>query len=134
MVDPVQIAERICGNKITAPDECGIASARVHRPKLVKGEGDIVTAARIVKTIGELCSTARSRPGVRHPKGKDPGIFDLEENIAKKIAAALKVSANPGEVLVRSRTGNTDAYLDFLRAKVAERGRLPMRQCSWSRC
>jgi adenylate cyclase len=63
-----------------------------------------------------------------------PGIFDLEENIAKKIAAALNVSANPGEVLVRSRTGNTDAYLDFLRAKVAERGRLPMRQCSWSRC
>jgi adenylate cyclase len=61
-------------------------------------------------------------------------IFDLEEGIAQKIAMALKVSANPGEVLVRSRTGNTDAYLDFLRAKVAERGRLPMRQCSWSRC
>ena len=30
-----------------------------------------------------------------------PKIFDLEEDIAKKIAAALKVSANPGEALVR---------------------------------
>ena len=52
-----------------------------------------------------------------------PKIFDLEEDIAKKIATALKASANPGEVLVRSRTGNLDAYLDFLRAKVAARPR-----------
>jgi TolB-like protein len=50
------------------------------------------------------------------------GIFDLEENIAGKIATALKMS-NPGDVLVRSRTPRIDAYLDFLRAKVAARGR-----------
>jgi len=40
-------------------------------------------------------------------------IFDLEEEIAEKIAAALKVSASPG-ALVRSRTGDFDAYLDFM--------------------
>jgi TolB-like protein len=50
-------------------------------------------------------------------------IFALEEDIAEKIAAALKVPAAPGEVLVRNRTGDFDAYLDFLRAKVAARPR-----------
>ena len=50
-------------------------------------------------------------------------IFDLEEDIAQKIAAALKMPAKPGEPLVRSRTRDLDAYLDFLRAKVAARER-----------
>jgi adenylate cyclase len=50
-------------------------------------------------------------------------IFDLEEDIAERIATALKLPANPGETLVRSRTGDLDAYLDFLRAKVAARER-----------
>jgi adenylate cyclase len=52
-----------------------------------------------------------------------PGIFDLEEDIAHKIAAALKASANPSEMLVRGRTRSSDAYLDFLRAKVVARAR-----------
>ncbi len=51
------------------------------------------------------------------------GIFDLEEDVAAMIAGALKVPAGPGEMLVRSRTKNIDAYLDFLRAKVAARPR-----------
>jgi TolB-like protein len=50
-------------------------------------------------------------------------IFDLEEDIAGKIAAALKAPAPAGEPLVRSRTADLDAYLDFLRAKVAARER-----------
>jgi TolB-like protein len=50
-------------------------------------------------------------------------IFDLEEDIGGKIAAALKVPAPAGEPLVRSRTADLDAYLDFLRAKVAARER-----------
>jgi adenylate cyclase len=48
-------------------------------------------------------------------------IFDIEEEIAAKTAAALKVPATPG-ALVRSRT-DFDTYLDFLRAKVAARPR-----------
>jgi len=48
-------------------------------------------------------------------------IFDLEEEIGAKIAAALKLPAGPG-ALVRSRT-DFDTYLDFLRAKVAARPR-----------
>jgi TolB-like protein len=50
-------------------------------------------------------------------------IFDLEEDIAQKIAAALKMPAPAGAPLVRNRTGQIDAYLDFLRAKVAARER-----------
>jgi TolB-like protein len=50
-------------------------------------------------------------------------IFDLEEDIAGKIAVALKTTANPGETLVRNRTGDLDAYLAFLHAKVAARER-----------
>jgi TolB-like protein len=50
-------------------------------------------------------------------------IFDLEEDIGAKIAAALKIAVRPGEPLVRSRTRDFDAYLDFLRGKVAARER-----------
>lgn len=49
-------------------------------------------------------------------------IFDLEEDIGGKIAAALNVPTGPA-TLVRSRTADFDAYLDFLRAKVAARER-----------
>jgi TolB-like protein len=45
------------------------------------------------------------------------GIFDTEEDIARKVAAVLKVPAPP-EALVHRRT-LPYAYLDFLRAKVA---------------
>jgi TolB-like protein len=50
-------------------------------------------------------------------------IFELEADIARKVATALKLSASPGEVLVRNRTKDVSAYLDFLRAKVAARPR-----------
>jgi TolB-like protein len=52
-----------------------------------------------------------------------PGIFDLEEEIARNIAAAVNAPADPGSSLVRSRTGNFEAYMDFLRGKVAARPR-----------
>jgi adenylate cyclase len=48
-------------------------------------------------------------------------VFDLEEDIADKIAAALKMSA--AAPLVHSRTADFDVYLDFLRGKVAARER-----------
>jgi adenylate cyclase len=50
-------------------------------------------------------------------------IFDLEENVARKIATALGLPAGANERLVRSRTRDVAAYLDFLRAKVAARPR-----------
>ena len=51
------------------------------------------------------------------------GIFDLEEDIARKIAVVLKMPADPSEALVRSRTVNFDTYLDFLSAKAMARER-----------
>jgi adenylate cyclase len=50
-------------------------------------------------------------------------VFDLEEEIARDIATALKAPASPGQALVRSRTSDFEAYMDFLRAKVAARPR-----------
>jgi adenylate cyclase len=50
-------------------------------------------------------------------------IFDLEEDIATKIAAVMKMSPTPGLPLVRSRVANFDTYLAFLRGKVAARER-----------
>jgi TolB-like protein len=52
-----------------------------------------------------------------------PGIFALEEEIARTIAAALKVSVNSSDVLVPSRTVDFDTYMDFLRAKATARER-----------
>jgi adenylate cyclase len=50
-------------------------------------------------------------------------IFTAQEDIAQKIAAALKAPVGPGETLVRNRSIDFDTYLDFLRAKVAARPR-----------
>ena len=54
--------------------------------------------------------------------GRD-GIFDIEDDAARSIAAALGAPVKPGESPVRSRVTDFDAYLDFLRAKVAARPR-----------
>src|SRR5260370_24944002 len=50
-------------------------------------------------------------------------VFDLEEEIAHNIAAALKAPANPDQVLVRTRARDFAVYLDFLRANAAGRPR-----------
>src|SRR5205807_3756999 len=50
-------------------------------------------------------------------------IFDLEEEIARKVAGALQLPVGADERLIRSRTRDGTAYLDFLRAKVAARPR-----------
>jgi adenylate cyclase len=52
-----------------------------------------------------------------------PAVFDVEESIAQKIVATLKLATKPGEPLVHTRTRDLDAYLDFLRAKAAARPR-----------
>jgi TolB-like protein len=101
----------------------------------IKAIGQALNASYLVQGSARLAAD-RVRLNVRLVQASDgaqlwseefdtalSNIFDLEEDIGKKIVTALKVSANPGEVLVRSRTGNLDAYLDFLRAKVAARPR-----------
>lgn len=52
-------------------------------------------------------------------------LFDIEEDIALHVAAALKqpVSLARGEHLIKIRTTDMQAYDDYLRAKVAARGR-----------
>src|ERR1700704_4387244 len=50
-------------------------------------------------------------------------IFDLEEEIARKVANALQLPVGADERLIRSRTRDAAVYLDFRRAKVAARPR-----------
>jgi tetratricopeptide (TPR) repeat protein len=64
-----------------------------------------------------------ARLGSSEIEGPRAGIFDFEEEIARNIASALRATANRDPALVRSRTSHFEAYLDFLRAKVAARPR-----------
>jgi tetratricopeptide (TPR) repeat protein len=64
-----------------------------------------------------------AQPWSKEFEAPHAGIFDLEEEIARSIAAALGAPANSGQALVRSRTSDFEAYLDFLRAKAAARPR-----------
>lgn len=50
-------------------------------------------------------------------------IFDLQEEIARRVANALQLPVGADEKLIRSRTRDVATYLDFLRAKVAARPR-----------
>ena len=52
-------------------------------------------------------------------------IFEIQEDIARSVAGALRVNLNlrPGEMLVRNRTGDMDAYTNFLRARPMMRAR-----------
>jgi TolB-like protein len=101
----------------------------------IKAIGQMLNASHVVQGSARMAA-GRVRLNIRLTRASDgallwsqdyefetAGIFDAEEDIAGKIAARLNASMAPGEVLVRSRTTNLDAYLDFLRAKVAARPR-----------
>ena len=97
------------------------AGAKLNADYLVLGSARIV--AERVRLNVRLVQAGDGVPLWSQDYDAERGkIFDLEEEIAEKIAAALKVPAGPG-ALVRSRTGDFDIYLDFLRAKVAARPR-----------
>jgi TolB-like protein len=101
-------------------------------PKLI---GQTLNASYLVQGAARMAD-GRLRMNIRLVQARDAvalwskdydaeraSIFDLEEDIAGKIAAALKLPVPAGEPLVRSRTRDLDAYMDFLRAKVAARER-----------
>ncbi len=101
----------------------------------VKSAGAALNVSHLVKGTARLApdrvvfniSVVRARDGgeVWSKEFEAPrlGIFDLEEELARGVAAALKASASRGDALVRSRTRDFEAYMDFLRAKVAARPR-----------
>jgi TolB-like protein len=101
----------------------------------LKAIGQALNATHLVQGSTHMVG-ARVRMNVRLMQASDAAklwsaeydaeflkIFNLEEEIAKQVATALKAPPPAGEVLVRSRTGDVEAYLDFLRAKVAARPR-----------
>jgi TolB-like protein len=106
---------------VKADDLKGIGE-KLHARYLVQGaarlgDGRVRLNMRLVAAADGALLWAQDYEGDR------ADIFDIEEDIAGSIATALKVPASPTEALVRNRTGDFEAYLDFLRAKVAARPR-----------
>jgi TolB-like protein len=106
---------------VKADDLKGIGE-KLHAGYLVQGaarlgDGRVQLTMRLVESAGGAQLWSQDYDADRGD------IFDIEEDIAGSIATALKVPASPTEALVRNRTGDFEAYLDFLRAKVAARPR-----------
>src|SRR5712671_5700806 len=96
--------------------------AALNASYLVQGSAQLATD-RVRLSIAVAQSGDGAQLWSREFEAPRSRIFDLEEEIAGNIAAALKAPANPGQALVRSRTSDFEAYMDFLRAKVAARPR-----------
>jgi TolB-like protein len=106
---------------VKADDLKGIGD-KLHARYLVQGAvrlGD----GRVRLTMRLVAAADGAQLWSQDYDGDRGDIFDIEEDIAGSIATALKVPASPTEALVRNRTGDFEAYLDFLRAKVAARPR-----------
>jgi TolB-like protein len=99
-----------------------------------KAAGAALNARYLVEGATRIISDDHARIGVRLIEANEgaelwsqdydaepASIFDVEEDIGRKIAMALKLPPGP-DPLVRSRT-DPYVYLDFLRAKVAARPR-----------
>jgi adenylate cyclase len=103
--------------------------------RTVEAAGRALNAAYIVQGTARLAADRvqfdirlmRASDGTRlwseELDGKLADILDLEDTIARKIAAALRLPVGADERLVPNRTRDAAAYLDFLRAKVAARPR-----------
>jgi adenylate cyclase len=128
-----EIAAALTG--VTGIDVVARSSAFQLRNRDIKAVGAALKVGYVVRGSARLAAD-RVRLGVSVAQAADgaqlwskefetppAGIFDLEEEIARNIAAALRAPANSGQALVRSRTGDFEAYLDFLRAKAAARPR-----------
>jgi len=89
---------------------------------VVQGSAQL-TADRVRLSVWVAQVSDGARLGSSEVEGPRAGIFDFEEEIARNIASALRVPAHRDPALVRSRTSDFEAYLDFLRAKVAARPR-----------
>ena len=98
------------------------AGAQLHARYLVQGAARLVGDR--VRLNLTLLQASDSKPlWSQEYYAESPNIFDIEEDAAENIAAALQAPVARGETLVRSRTAEFDVYLDFLHAKVAARDR-----------
>ena len=89
---------------------------------LVNGTAGMMTD-RVHLTISVVRSGDGTELFAQDYQAPRPGIFVLEEMVAEKIAATLKLPLEGATPLVRNHTSDFDVYLDFLRAKVAARAR-----------
>jgi adenylate cyclase len=97
------------------------AGAALNARYLLQGTARIVMQERAQLSVRLVQASDGAELWSQNYDALPDGIFDIEEDIARKVAAALKLPLGP-EALVRNRT-LPYAYLDFLRAKVAARPR-----------
>ncbi|HLH99116.1 MAG TPA: hypothetical protein VKW08_28735 [Xanthobacteraceae bacterium] len=102
--------------------EINAIGAALNAGYLVQGSAHL-SAERVRMNVRLVAANDGTALWSKEYDAERANIFDLEEDIAQKIAAALKIPLRPGEMLVRSRTRDFDAYLNFLRGKVAARER-----------
>jgi TolB-like protein len=103
-------------------EELGKAGAALNARYLVQGGARIVETTEHAQLNVRLVRSSDGAELWSRDYDVDPaGVFDLEEDIAREVADALKVPTSP-DALVRGRT-EPFAYLDYLRAKVAARPR-----------
>jgi adenylate cyclase len=94
----------------------------LHAPYLVRGAAGLA-AGRVHVTVSVMRAGDGTVVSSHDEEAAVADIFALEERVARWIAAALQVPDGEREIFVRNRTSDSDAYLDFLRAKVAARAR-----------
>ncbi len=95
---------------------------QLHARYLVRGEARLV-GDRVRLNLALHQASDGKQIWAEEYYAESPNLFDIEEDAAEKIAAALKAPVPAGEMLVRNRLDSFDVYLDFLRAKVAARDR-----------
>jgi TolB-like protein len=103
-------------------DDLKAIGEKLHARYLVQGTARLGDG-RVRLNVRLVQATDGAQLWSHDYEGDRGDVFDIEEDIAGSIATALKVPASPTEALVRNRTGDFEAYLDFLRAKVAARPR-----------
>src|SRR6266850_3603025 len=105
----MQGSERGRRNHVTAPDQSATLSLHGNRPHLVKSEGDVISAARIVENVGRLGRAASAR--IRRPERENALIVDFQK-LPIKLGRPRRSAPDPG---LAQKTGElaTDFFLLF---------------------
>jgi len=117
----IDVVARSSSFRLKDPKALKAAGEQLHARYLVQGVARTV-ADRVRLNLSLVQASDGKQIWSEEYYAENSNIFDIEEDAAEKIAAALKAPVGANEILVRNRTA-FDIYLDFLRAKVAARDR-----------
>src|SRR5262245_52354877 len=87
------------------------AGEQLHARYLVQGAARMV-ADRVRLNLALLQASDGKQIWAEEYYAESPNIYDIEEDAAEKIAAALKAPIAAGDMLARNRAASFDVYLD----------------------